>query len=124
MLRLLIAVFLFSLFLISCETKRTYTYIEVVKEEGILGDITIKDEKGEIIQAANDSSAYLQAYQKFCIALKANRDMLASYGKVYKTPLRFKLLTNKEEDITYSILLADKDKRESDIMDRIFSLKN
>jgi hypothetical protein len=111
-------------FFSSCEKKGKYTYIEVVKDEGILGDVTIKDENIELIQADDDSTAYLHAFQKFCISLKANRDMQTSAGKVYKTPLRFKLANAKGEDITYSVMLVDKLKSENDIMNRIFSVNN
>ena len=117
------ALILFS-FLTSCDSKKSYKYVEVVNEEGLLGGTTTKEKDPKTIKAATDSAAYLEAYQSFCISLKVNRDMKQSLGTVYSTPKDFKLYNDKGTDITNSLFFADKDKREKEIEDRIFSMGN
>lgn len=117
------ALILISL-LTSCDSKKSYKYVEVVNEEGLLGGTTTKEKDPKTIKAATDSAAYLEAYQSFCISLKVNRDMKQSLGTVYSTPKDFKLYNDKGTDITNSIFFADKDKREKEIEDRIFSMGN
>jgi len=121
--------FLFGLFFTaiafsSCDNKKSYKYIEVVEEDGLLGGTNTKEKEPKEIKAPNDSAAYLDAYQSFCISKKVNRDMQASLGKVYSTPLKFKLLNEKGQDIAYSVLFSDKDKKEKEIEEQIFSMKN
>src|ERR1035437_713166 len=117
------ALILFSLFS-SCDNNKSYKYVEVVEEEGILGGSDTKEKDAKTIKASTDSAAYLQADQNFCIFLKVNRDMKQSLGKVYSTPTNFKLYNDKGLDITNSVFFADKDKREKEIEDNIFSMSN
>lgn len=114
---------LFS-FLTSCDNKKSYKYVEIVNEEGILGHTSAKEKDPKPIKAATDSSAYLEAYQNFCISLKVNRDMKQSLGTVYSTPKAFKLYNDKGSDITNSISFVEKDEREKEIEERIFSMNN
>jgi hypothetical protein len=111
-------------FLISCNNKKSYKYVEIVNEEGILGGTTTKEKETKEIKAATDSAAYLEAYRKFCISLKVNRDMKQSLGTVYSTPKDFKLYNEEGLDITNSIFFIDKDKREKEIEGEIFSMRN
>ena len=124
MTRHIFAALILLSFLTSCDSKKSYKYVEVVNEEGLLGGTTTKEKDPKTIKAATDSAAYLEAYQSFCISLKVNRDMKQSLGTVYSTPKDFKLYNDEGTDITNSIFFADKDKREKEIEDRIFSMGN
>jgi len=108
----------------SCDNKKSYKYVEVVEEEGLLGGSDTKEKDPKTINAATDSAAYLEAYQSFCISLKVNKDMKQSLGKVYSTPTKFKLYNDKGTDITNTVFFADKDKREKEIEENIFSMGN
>lgn len=114
---------LFSL-LTSCVNKKSYKYLEVVREESILGGEDTKEKESILIKASSDSAAYLLAYQKFCISLKVNKDMKQSFGKTYSTPVKFKLFNDKEQEITNSTLFADKVKLEKEIEESVFSMSN
>lgn len=120
--QLLIIIFSF-LILTSCENKKSYKYVEVVNEESLFGGTDRKEKEAEVIKASNDSSAYLDAFQKFCISVKVNKDMETSMGKTYSTPKDFKLYDDKGNDIS-SISFPNKDIREKEIQERIFALKN
>ena len=108
----------------SCDNNKSYKYVEVVEEEGLLGGSDTKDKDPKTINATTDSAAYLEAYKDFCISQKVNRDMKESLGKVYSTPTRFKLYNDKGLEITNSVFFTDKDKREKEIEESIFSMKN
>lgn len=118
------ALLLLTVALYSCDNKKTYKYVEVVQEESILGGTDTKEKEAKSIKAADDSSAYLEAYQNFCISTKVNKDMQASLGKTYSVPKSFKLYNDKGVEISNSVFFADKDKREKEIEERIFSMKN
>ncbi len=108
--------------LTSCD--KTYKYVEKVSEESILGGTVIKEKDETIIMAKDDSTAYLEAFRKFCISVKVKKYMDKSMGKTYSTPISFKLLNDKGEDITSTTLFASRTKREKEIEERIFSMKN
>lgn len=109
-------------FLISCD--KSYRYVEKVSEESILGGTDIKEKNEETIKAKDDSTAYLEAFKKFCISIKVNKDMAQSMGKTYSTPLSFNLFNDKGEDITNTTLFANRTQREKEIEQQIFSMKN
>ncbi len=109
-------------FLTSCD--KSYKYVEKVTEESILGGTDIKEKDEETIIAKDDSTAFLEAFKKFCISVKVNKDMAQSMGKTYSTPLSFKLLNDKGEDITNTTLFATRTQREKEIEEQIFSMKN
>lgn len=109
-------------FLTSCD--KSYKYVEKVSEESILGGTDIKEKDEETIKAKDDSTAYLEAFKKFCISVKVNKDMAQSMGKTYSTPLSFKLLNDKGIDITNTTLFANRTQREKEIEEQIFSMKN
>ena len=89
-----------------------------------MGGTDTKEKEAKPIKAADDSSAYLQAYQNFCISQKVNKDMQTSIGKTYSVPKSFKLYNDKGVEISNSVFFADKDKREKEIEENIFSMKN
>jgi hypothetical protein len=117
--------YLFAILLILSSCKKSYKYVEVVEEKGLLGGASqIKEKSPKIISAENDSIAYLEAYEDFCISLKVNKDMQESMENTYSTPIRFKLLNYNNEDIAPLVSITDKTKREDDIKNKIFSLPN
>lgn len=116
---------LFLSFMVSCNLKnKNYKYIEIVEEEGLMGGTERKEQEAKIIEAENDSIAYLEAYKDFCIALKISSDMKISYGNSANTPIEFKLLNEKNEDISNLVVFKDKELREKEIKDQIFSMEN
>jgi hypothetical protein len=116
------ALLLLTLVLYSCD--KTYKYVEVVQEESILGGSDTKETEPTSIQAADDSSAYLEAYQNFCISIKVSKDMETSIGRTSSIPKSFKLYNDKGLEISNSVFFSDKDKRKKEIEERIFSMKN
>lgn len=122
MTKLILTAIIITILFSSCDNK--YKYVETVNEESVLGGTDIKEKEPEIIKAPDDSSAYLEAFQKFCISVKVNKDMKASLGKTYSTPVDFKLYNDKDQDISNTVNFANKDKKEKEISERIFSLKN
>ena len=108
--------------LTSCD--KSYKYVEKVSEESILGGTDIKEKDETTIKAKDDSTAYLEAFKKFCISVKVNKDMAQSMGKTYSTPLSFKLLNDKGEDITNTTLFANRTQLEKEIEEQIFSMEN
>jgi hypothetical protein len=119
-----IVVFLCLSAFTSCNNQKNYKYIEVIEEEGVFGGTAIKEERPKMIKASTDSTAYLEAYKNFCISLKVNRDMKQSLGKVYSTPIKFKLYNEKGVEITNTVPLSDKVSLEKRIEGEIFSMKN
>ena len=103
---------------------KTYNYVEIVNEESIFGGSDTKEKDPKIIKAKNDSAAYLAAYQTFCISQEVNKDMQEAMGKVYSVPLRFKLINDKGEEISNTVIFANKEKLEKEIEDNIFSMRN
>lgn len=80
-----IYVFAFSLFTFSCnnkEKKFQYYYIETYEELSLLGDRTyIETSKPDTIFEISDSSAYMEAFEKFTLSKKINKD---KYKKEYQ----------------------------------------
>jgi hypothetical protein len=124
MIRYFFAILALAFVLYSCDKEKTYKYVEVVQEESILGGVETKEKEAKPIKAADDTSAYLEAYQNFCISLKINKDMQISLGKTYSIPKSFKLYNDKGVDISNLVFFIDKDKREKEIEERIFSMRN
>ncbi len=112
-----IVLFILILFLVSCQ--KSYKYVEKVSEEDVLGGKQIKEKDEIIIKALNDSSAYLDAYQRFCISVKVSKDMAQSLGVEYSTPISFKLINDQGEDITNTIMFASRTIREKEIEENL-----
>ncbi|MEI6950794.1 hypothetical protein V9K67_26665 [Paraflavisolibacter sp. H34] len=103
---------------------RTYKYIEVVSKEGTFGGTETKEDS-KPISAANDSIAYLKAYQNFCISMKVSKEMREKYSNIYSTtPVKFMLLNDKGVDITNAISFANKSEREKEVEASVFKLSS
>jgi hypothetical protein len=124
MTRQLLGLLLITALLTACDNNKSYKYVEITAEQGILGGIEKKEKEPKTIKASSDSAAYLDAFQSFCISLKVNKDMKQTLGTVYSTPIKFKLLNDKGEDITNTVSFANKEKSEKEITDRVFAMSN
>ena len=121
----LLLIFILALILLeSCESKKSYKYIEVINNESVLSGPGIKEKEPKIIKAVSDSAAYLEAYRYFCVSQKVNLEMKESIGKVYSTPLRFKLIDNDGNDITNLVFFEKQDSLKKNIKDIVFSMNN
>lgn len=120
MKRKLLLLFLMSMAVISC--KKNYKYVEKVEKQGILGG-TDQDEKEEAFEAENDTIAYLEAFKKFVISQKVEIEMKKKLGVSGSKPLSFNVYDEKGNDISY-ISFPNKEKRETEIKQRILSLNN
>lgn len=108
--------------LISCNSNKTYTYVETIDETKILGRAI--SEKADSVFAANDTLAYLEAFKKFCISRKVHADIRATLGEENTAmPLAFKVFDKNMVDIT-NISFVTKENAEKEIEQKIFSLKN
>jgi hypothetical protein len=112
------------LLLSACDNINRYQYIEISAERVSLDGVENIEKEPKVIKASSDSAAYMAAFQSFCIALKVNEDMKQTRGKVYSTPLKFKLLNENGEDIASTVYFSNKVKREKEIREKIFALKN
>ncbi|WP_259017117.1 hypothetical protein [Emticicia fluvialis] len=121
MLKNLLSIIVLVVLLMSCE--KSYKYVEVYRDEGVLGGNEVKEKEPRIIKAKNDSTAYLEAYKIFCISLKVDEDMKKEYGVTYSIPLNFKLYNASDEDISEMAFL-NKEKRKDEIKKEIFSRKS
>lgn len=123
MIKQILLIIFSILMLASCDSKKSYKYVETVDEEGLFGGTDRKEKKAEVIKESTDSAAYLKAFQKFCISVKVNKDMQSSLGKTYSVPKDFKLYNDKGQEIS-GISFTNKEVREKEIQESIFSLKN
>lgn len=119
LLKLIVIGFLFS----GCGNNKNYKYIEVDQESNVLSGTEVKEHDPITIRAATDSAAYLDAYERFCIGVKVDRDMVKSFGKSSSAPLRFKLLNESGTDVS-TITFSSKQAKQKEIESRIFSLEN
>lgn len=93
-----ICVVLLILTITSCDKR--YKYIETIKEKDLIGNFYNEEEKEpEEIFAKNDSLAYLEAFEKFCISVEVWKRMAAK-GMVFEAiPMDFALYNEKGEKI-------------------------
>jgi hypothetical protein len=110
--------------LAACDNNKSYKYVEITAEQGVLGGIEKKEQEAKVIRASSDSAAYLVAFESFCISLKINKDMKQTLGTVYTSPINFKLLNDKGEDISNTVYFASKEKKEKEIMEQILAMNN
>ena len=124
-MKITIKLFAFLAFIVtSCQNKHQYKYVEICEQESLTGGVSMKELEEEVIDAATDSIAYLRAYEKFCISLKVYQDMKASEIKMYSVPKDFKLIDDKNRDISKKITFANKHIKEEEVRSRILRLKS
>ena len=96
-----IYVLLTVLFLVtSCNNK--YTYVEVIRQQQIFGGTKLTTKEEVKIRARTDTSAYLEAYQQFCISQAVYQGMKQRYEmpELLDIPVGFKLYNSKGVDIS------------------------
>lgn len=85
-------------FLTACNNN--YRYVEILRERSLLGGSSII-EKEEMISASSDSSAYIEAFTKYCISQKVYSDMREKVKADYlDVPIGFKLYNPEGVDIS------------------------
>lgn len=120
----LLALSIMTLTLTTSCSSRKYQYIEVAKEQEILGDTNITEKDPELITAPNDSTAYIQAFRKFYVSIKVFKDMQETYGMSAYKPIDFKLINDKGIDISKTISFVNKELTEQEISNEILSKEN
>ena len=110
--------------LVACNSNREYKYVEIVKEQSVLGGSSVKEKDEEIISAPSDSAAYIKAFSNFCIAQKVYSDMreegMADYLDI---PIGFKLYTPEGTEIS-DLYFATKEQQEEEIVEKYMALDN
>ena len=119
----ILAISIIAFTLTACEKK--YTYVETVSEPSLLGgSYSDKEEAPVVIKAKNDTLAYLEACQKFAIAMKVYKDMGETVGNsTLGIPKKFALYNADGKDIT-DIAFVSREAEEAAIIERIFSMEN
>lgn len=105
---------------------KSYKYVEKVSRVKLLGGIEIVENEAKTIKAKDDSTAYVDAFRQFCLSVKIHKEMVESkaFGDYCTTPISFRLLNENEEDISNSIIFANKFQLEKEIESQVFSTKN
>ena len=111
--------------LFGCDSDKKYKYVEITQQQKLFStetEIVEKDTKE--IKAESDSSAYLKAYEKFCIAIKSNNEVAKMMGesKPNSKPLKFKLINDTGTDIANLVSFKNKETVENEIMKRIMEM--
>jgi hypothetical protein len=119
-----IILLLLGLSILSCESKKEYQYIEIINDESITGDIEEKEKEPKLFEAENDSIAYLEAYNYFCISKKVYDDSKSKGIKTYSTPLEYKIIDENGSDITTQEIVYDLKKGKSERDKVLGSMEN
>lgn len=115
---------LFITIFASCEQSKKYEYVEIGLKESLFGGTERNEKDAVIIRAKNDSIAYLEAYQKFCISEKVSHDMKEALGSSLLMPTDFKLIDEQGNDVALLINFDGIDSLKNDVRTRIFDMKN
>ena len=107
----------------SCDNSKSYKYIQICEDEAVGSGKKTIEEKAEPLNSLNDSTAYYDALSRFHIAVKVYGDMKNSGVNYTKTPLKFRVLNTKNEDITLRWVGLNK-ALEDTIIKRILTLPN
>lgn len=93
-------ILLLAVIVILGSCNKTYKYVETVKEKSLFGNsYEEKDDEPETISAPNDSIAYLEAYEKFCISVKARLEVKKQIGETFSIPTHFTLYNSENEEV-------------------------
>lgn len=100
---------------LGCEDGNKYTYIEVFNHKAASGDSVKKYKAGELIYRPTDSAAYLDAFVKYCISIRAYEQFDSLREPLLFRPIGFLLLNKNGVDITNSVSFSNKDSLERQI---------
>lgn len=109
----------------SAPKEKAYQYVETTREQSLFGGFDDKVHEPETIMAENDSIAYCEAFEKFCISKKVKKDMkeeFADYDMPTSEPIGFKLISPEGVDITHSVTFSDYEKVKTEIEYDVFSM--
>lgn len=121
MKQLIIPFLLLPFTIASCVKDKTYTYVEYTKERNLLSDGFItKREAPEEFTATADSIAYLKAYEKLCVSIRAVKNLKDEKIEILFIPVGFKLYDGNDKEIT-DIVFKGKDEKKRDIERKFFS---
>jgi predicted choloylglycine hydrolase len=110
-LLLILLIFAFS----SCN--KSYKYVETVKEKSLFSNsYNEKEEEPKTISSKNDSLAYLEAYQKFCISQKVYKDMTNQGIEFVNIPIKFSLYNSNGEKVNPYINQSTLDNIKNNVM--------
>jgi hypothetical protein len=123
MKKLLLLVIFISI-ITSCEQSKKYEYVEIGQNESLFGGTERNEKDTIIIRAKNDSIAYLEAYQKFCISEKVSQDTKEALGSSSTIPMDFKLIDEQGNNVALLINFERIDSLKNDVRTRIFNMKN
>lgn len=115
---------LITCLIISCQKSKEYRYVESGLKENLFGRTVLHVADTIVIKAETDSIAYMEAYKKYCISEKINKDMKESLGTSSTTPTNFKLINENGEDIASTLSFLKMDSLKGDIRSVIFEMKN
>lgn len=109
------------LLLITTACNKRYTYVEVIRQQQFFGGTQITTKEEVKIRARNDTAAYLEAYEKFCISQAVYIGMKERYGmpELQDVPLGFRLYNSNGIDIS-KINFTTKLEQEQIIEERAF----
>lgn len=103
--------------LASCVKMKEYTYVETVRRPLLLGGGEVEKE-AEIIRAPDDSTAFVQAFEQYCIALHVYDCMDERFAGVRDEPVSLALYNGKGEVVRPEVSLETLDS----MRNHIFSL--
>lgn len=103
----------------SADTQK-YQYIEIQQEQTFLSQGEQVETEPVVVDAPNDTIAYMKAMELFVQSNKKNVDMIESGAEKFMTPLGFKLLDKDGKDITKTIEFNTKTQYENELFERFF----
>lgn len=118
----LLVMLLLTIFLESCEFKKPYKYIEIIRYEGALRNKGVEEKDPKTIRAISDSAAYVEAYRSYCISLAVNSYLISRGKEIYYTQMGFKLINNEGNDISSTVYFENKEAIEEEIMDKMYRI--
>ena len=125
-----ILIFATMMALVSCSNKKDYKYVEIREETELDGGKSLYEVE-EIIEADNDTLAFIRAYQKFIVSKKVRED-LKNVESQFPTKVKaFKLFDEGGKDIV-NIAFSSREAKmkeiekeiEKDIEEKISSVSN
>ena len=91
--------------------------METVKEKSLFSNsYNEKEEEPKTISSKNDSLAYLEAYQKFCISQKVYKDMTNQGIEFVNIPIKFSLYNSNGEKVNPYINQSTLDNIKNNVM--------
>lgn len=112
-----------AVLLLLAACNKRYTYVEIIREQQIFGGTRVATKEEVKIRARNDTAAYIEAYEKFCISQAVYIGMKERYGmpELQDVPLGFRLYNSKGKDIS-EINFTTKLEQEQIIEERAFRI--